>query len=79
MQTKLTLRMDDRLIANAKEHAASVGKSLSQVVAEYFAANLSATASRPTQTPRVSKLRGSLKDSAVDTDDYLNHLEEKYF
>ena len=79
MQTKLTLRMDDRLIANAKEYAASVGKSLSQLVAEYFAANLSATAPRPSQTPRVTKLRGSLKDSGIDADDYLNHLEEKHF
>ena len=38
MQTKLTLRLDDRLIRDAKHHARQSGKSLSQMVAEYFSA-----------------------------------------
>ena len=78
MQTKLTLRMDDRLIAAAKRHAARTGKSLSQLVAEYFAACV-ATASRQAQeTPTVSRLRGCLKGTGVTADDYRAHLEEKY-
>ena len=36
MQTKLTLRMDDELIARAKAHAKKRGKSVSQLVADYF-------------------------------------------
>ena len=38
MQTKLTLRLDDRLIRDAKHYARQSGKSLSQMVAEYFSA-----------------------------------------
>jgi len=36
MQTKLTLRLDDRLIKAAKQTARSRGKSVSQMVAEHF-------------------------------------------
>jgi len=37
MQTKLTLRLDDALIKTAKHAARDRGKSVSQMVAEYFA------------------------------------------
>ena len=36
MQTKLTLRLESELIEQAKEHAKQQGKSLSQIVADYF-------------------------------------------
>lgn len=38
MNTKLTLRMDESLIAAAKNYAAAHGSSVSQMVASYFAA-----------------------------------------
>jgi len=38
MNTKLTLRMDEALIASAKSYAAAHGSSVSQMVANYFAA-----------------------------------------
>jgi hypothetical protein len=38
MNTKLTLRMDESLIAAAKDYAAAHGSSVSQMVANYFAA-----------------------------------------
>lgn len=78
MQTKLTLRMDDRLIADAKNHAARAGKSLSQFVAEYFLVCLSGTRNGTDATPRVSRLRGCLKGTGVTEADYLSHLEETY-
>ena len=37
MQTKLTLRLDDQLINRAKAFASQTGKSVSQLVAVYFA------------------------------------------
>ena len=70
--------MEDRLIAGAKQYAARAGKSLSQVVAEYFLVCLSGSSGDPAQTPRVSRLRGCLKDGDVAEDDYLRHLEGKY-
>lgn len=38
MNTKLTLRMDEALITTAKAFAAAHGSSVSQIVANYFAA-----------------------------------------
>ncbi|MCY4057025.1 MAG: DUF6364 family protein [Gammaproteobacteria bacterium] len=78
MQTKLTLRMDDRLIAGAKQHAARAGKSLSQVVAEYFLVCTSGSPGSVDETPRVSRLRGCLKDTGAAEADYLKHLEDKH-
>lgn len=79
MQTKLTLRLDNRLISGAKEYAKGAGKSLSQVVAEYFAALLSPAPKPFTATPAVSALRGILKESDVGGErDYRDYLEKKH-
>ena len=79
MHTKLTLRLDDRLIAQAKDYARDTGKSLSQIVAEYFAAVTSRRQPDYTQTPAVAGLRGVLKDAGVDgLSDYHAHLEDKH-
>ena len=79
MHTKLTLRLDDRLIAQAKDYARDAGKSLSQIVAEYFSAMTSRRHPDGTETPTVARLRGVLKDSGLDgVRDYHAHLEEKH-
>ena len=36
MQTRLTLQMDDKLVALAKAHAKKRGKSVSKLVADYI-------------------------------------------
>lgn len=53
MNTKLTLRMDESLIASAKIYAAAHGSSVSQIVANYFAAlsHKSTSHTVPTSTP----------------------------
>lgn len=51
MNNKLTLRMDESLIASAKDYAAANGSSVSQMVANYFAAL--------TQTPAATGEAGS--------------------
>jgi hypothetical protein len=77
MNTKLTLRLDDKLIASAKRHSAESGRSLSQLVAHFFA--LIDTQDRDVEiTPRVRALRGVLAGSGLDESDYRRHLEEKY-
>lgn len=78
MQTKLTLRMDDALITAAKAHAAGVGKSLSQMVAEYFEAVTKVRREPVEMTPTVARLRGILKGANVDEQDYYDYLVEKY-
>ena len=79
MNTKLTLRLDEDLIKSAKRHAARSGKSLSQMVADYFALIEAGVDTSDTElTPRVRSLLGSLKDAQLDERDYRRHLEEKH-
>ena len=77
MNTKLTLRLDDKLIASAKRHSAESGKSVSQLVADFFAL-IDAEDSDVDITPRVRSLRGVLAGSGLDESDYRRHLEEKF-
>ena len=79
MQTKLTLRLDEELIARAKEHAKRTGRSVSQMVADYFALLESAPGlTEPPMPPRVGELRGVLSNSDADELDYRRYLEEKH-
>jgi hypothetical protein len=79
MQTKLTLRLEDRLIEQAKSYAARAGKSVSQVVADYF--RLLADEKPKTAAPSApitESLRGLLRESKLDERDYKKFLEEKH-
>ena len=50
MQTKLTLRLEQRLIRRAKAYARRTGKSVSELVADFFGRLDAATGEKP---PRV--------------------------
>jgi hypothetical protein len=76
VQSKLTLRLDEGLIRRAKVIAKRRGKSLSQMVAEYFA--LLGSRSPKDLAPTVKSLKGILKGSDLDREDYERHLEDKY-
>lgn len=79
MATKLTLRMDEQLINRAKNYARQSGKSVSQLVADFFALlGQSSEEGKPSISPKVKSLRGLLKDSSVHTREYKQHLEDKY-
>lgn len=79
MNTKLTLRLDGELIRAAKEHSAKSGRSVSKLVADFFALIDAQDPPLPTEiTPRVRSLIGALKGSIVDEDDYRRHLERKH-
>lgn len=82
MPTKLTLRLDERLIAVAKDHARAQGRSVSVLVADYFA-QLGAQAPRaaqtpPSDTPLTARLRGALKGAPVNEADHHAHLQAKH-
>lgn len=79
MQTKLTLRLEDRLIEQAKSYAAQSGKSVSQVVADYFKVLTSEkNAESSPAAPITQSLRGLLRASKLDEKDYRKYLEEKH-
>lgn len=77
MQTKLTLRLEDELIKQAKQHAKEQGKSLSQIVADYFTI-FTKKSKNQSIAPITQSLIGILKESNLDEEDYKKHLEEKY-
>lgn len=82
MQTKLTLRMDDVLIEQAKQYAQEHGSSLSQLVAEYFTVLVATSeddASFKENLPPITRsLLGVLKGKTIDPEDYKRYLKEKY-
>ena len=79
MNTKLTLRLDDKLINRAKRYSDRSGKSVSQLVADYFALIETDEPIPGTElTPRVRSMIGSLKGASTTEEDYRRHLEEKH-
>ena len=79
MQTKLTVRLDDRLIRQAKAFARRRGTSVSKMIAGYFEL-LDVRHEEPTDSlpPTVRSLKGCMRGASVDREDYHRHLEEKY-
>jgi predicted transcriptional regulator len=78
METKLTLRLEDKLIRKAKKLAKARGKSVSQMVADYIVA-LEAEPKPAGDLPPITKsLQGSLKGKNVDEKDYKKYLGDKY-
>ncbi|HWR59556.1 MAG TPA: DUF6364 family protein, partial [Thermodesulfovibrionales bacterium] len=70
MQNKLTLRLEEELIAYAKEYASRTGKSVSQIVADYFKV-LENRKGRPLppSAPITRSLRGLLRNTGLDEKD----------
>lgn len=77
MNTKLTLRMDDTLVRQAKDQAARRGKSVSQMFSEFVAA-LGATPRQTELPPVTGSLMGILKGRDLSEENYKKHLREKH-
>ena len=78
MNTKLTLRLDDELIGRAKDEAEMRGKSVSQMVAEFFASLAAKPSKMPRNPPITASLLGALRGKNITSNDYKRHLREKY-
>ena len=77
MNTKLTLRIDDVLVHQAKVQAAQRGKSVSQMFSE-FVQSLGASRRAPSLPPITGSLLGIMKSHPMTEDDYKQHLQEKH-
>ena len=79
MNTKLTLRLDHQLILRAKRYSDRSGKSVSQLVADYFSL-IDAEEEIPgtEMSARVRSLIGGFSGATTTEDDYRRHLEEKH-
>jgi len=74
--TKLTLSVDERVVARAKRYARTRGTSVSRLV-ETMLDLVSAPAASPGEAPPVlTRLRGSMARGSVD--DYRRYLQRKY-
>lgn len=75
MTTKLTLTVDPKVVAAAKQYAARTGTSVSQLVEAYLAAVVapSVAAEAP---PVLARLRGCLAGAEIG--DYRRYQLEKY-
>lgn len=78
MQSKLTLRLEESLIKQAKIYAKQHNKSLSRVVADYFKVMNQHESPVSPQTPITQSLIGILENKNNDVNDYKKHLENKY-
>lgn len=78
MQTKLTLRMDQKLVAKAKREARKRGKSVSGMVADFFAGLAPRDGALGDLPPITRSLVGAIADPDVSEEDYHKYLEEKY-
>ncbi|MGB8353328.1 MAG: DUF6364 family protein [Chthoniobacteraceae bacterium] len=78
MNTKLTLRLDEHLIGQAKKEARKRGTSVSKMVANYFRGISSHKKPDGPLPPITTSLLGSLRGSKKGREDYRRHLEEKY-
>ena len=77
MQTKLTLRLDRRLIRQAKAYARRTGKSVSAIVADFFM-RLKDDDVAEELSPPVRSLVGALKPGRVSEEDYRRYLVDKH-
>ena len=80
MQTKLTLRIEDKVIRAAKKYSKNHGKSLSQLVADYLSllTELEDKSQKEELAPITQSLKGILTGEKASEKQFRKHLEEKY-
>jgi len=78
MNTKLTLRMDETVVRKAKGEARRRGKSVSQMVSEFFDSLGPGDRTSPKLPPLTKSLVGVLRGFKVKEKDYIAHLHKKH-
>jgi len=81
MATKLTLRLDEGVIRDAKRAARARGLSLSEMVSGYFRAVCRGKTEKIEITPVLAEISGVLASKADPKKPiraYHKHIEEKY-
>jgi hypothetical protein len=75
---KLTLSVDDEVIARAKRYARARGTSVSRLVQTFLGGLSSAGEPEAELGPVTRSLYGVLKDARASRKDYRDHLARKY-
>lgn len=81
MTTKLTLRLDNELIKQAKKTAQDKGVSLSRIVEDYFRSLANQKKKAMPESPVLSEISGVLSTGTgakKHREEYRKHIEVKY-
>ena len=87
MKTKLTLNIDDKIVARAKRESAKRNVSLSSIVEDYldrFSKNGANKKSKKTEPPLLERIRKFTKNAKAPAEDvdykkaFHEHLDNKY-
>jgi hypothetical protein len=77
--SKLTLSVDDEVIAGAKRYAEQQGTSVSRLVERYLGALARPPVVKDEELgPITRRLKGALKGVTFDREEYIDYLERKY-
>ena len=80
MKSKLTLRLDESLIKEAKNYAHDKDESLSSIVSKFFAllSKNNNDDSKSETGPITTSLTGIITNTDLDENDFRKHLESKH-
>lgn len=79
MDTKLTLKLEDSIIEQAKRYAKEHNISLSKLIESYLKAITTNQNDQEHEiSPLVQNLTGVISESKNDKKDYTNYLNKKY-
>jgi hypothetical protein len=76
---KLTLNVDETVVARAKRYASRRGVSVSRLVEQFLSLISRAASKRDEDLPPIlARLRAELKGASANRGDYKKYLERKY-
>jgi hypothetical protein len=78
METKLTLKLDQKVIKSVKLYAENNNRSLSRLVEDYFRKLVAENEQPQSFTPLVNELSGVISEKDFKNLDYVSYLEKKY-
>ena len=78
METKLTLKLDQKVIQSVKLYADKNNRTLSRLVEDYFRKLIEENTTPPKYTPLVEELSGVISEKDLKNMDYVSYLEKKY-
>jgi hypothetical protein len=80
MNTKLTLKVEEDVVKNAKEYARAAGRSLSDIVENYLKMITTSTKNEKEYSPRIKRLKGSfhVPENFDYNEERTKALSEKY-
>lgn len=78
METKLTLKLDQKVIQSIKIYAEKNNRTLSRLVEDYFRKLVEENKTSKKFSPLVEELSGVISETDIMNLDYTSYLEKKY-